>query len=402
MLNISVNIARNVAAIAPYNVTAHVHSKRCESQQGGPHYLNNSLGLDSGDNIFAVTLPFDGVSSKSAGNVIREWLADYDRAASVVLHEPDGTRFACCNMVPNLPSLPDTWSATIEANIKQPAADVSYSMLRKEWYHKPTNNLRIDEHSSYSAQTRLVNLNYDKMIFLHRNSTFPEGHCEDHDVSSSMVRFLTRGGNHTLMSTADMYGFKGDTPDVYHGITGAGEYVRGIPCEKWTRNVTMPAFGRARSSHTYTFEFYFPVTSWMYRRESYHRMLSRVVLRSEKGFRGHPVLHYYDFIDMVPRVDDMSVFNPCLVHNTGKPLAGNCTCGLPGAPSSAPWNKDCSDDVLTENEAGEMAAVGLVCLIVGALSAAAGTFMYFTKCGGIERQQMKHQQFSEGTQMSTI
>ena len=68
-----------------------------------------------------------------------------------------------------------------------------------------------------------------------------------------MVRFLTRGGNHTLMSTADMFGVKGDTPDVYHGVTGAGEYVRGIPCEKWTRNVTMPAFGQGRLySHTFS------------------------------------------------------------------------------------------------------------------------------------------------------
>ena len=37
-----------------------------------------------------------------------------------------------------------------------------------------------------------------------------------------------------------------------------------------------PAFGRAASSHAYVFEYYFPVSSWMIRRESYHRMLSRV------------------------------------------------------------------------------------------------------------------------------
>jgi hypothetical protein len=256
-------------------------------------------------------------------------------------------------------------------------------------------------HSSYSKQTRLVNLDHDKMIVLHKNETFPDGHCEDHALSNSMVRFLTRGGNHTLMSTAEMFGVKGDSPDVYHGVTGAGEYVRGIPCEKWTRNVTMPAFGSFASSHAYTFEFYFPVSSWAIRRESYHRMLSRVVIRSDKGFRGGPVLHYYDFVDMIPEVTDMRVFNPCDVYS-GKPLAGNCTCGLPGAPAPAPWAAAGGDDDEAK-EQGEMAAVAVVCLILGALASFGGTFVYFTKCGGIERQQMKHQQFGvEGTQMSTI
>lgn len=125
MLKISVDIGTTLAAST---VKAHIHAQRCESNDGGPHYLYDSLGEDSGDNIFEVSLPFDGSSSKSAGNVTRPWLADYERAASVVLHEPSGNRFACCNLVPNLPGLPDTWSATIEANFKQPAANVSYTM----------------------------------------------------------------------------------------------------------------------------------------------------------------------------------------------------------------------------------------------------------------------------------
>lgn len=246
-----------------------------------------------------------------------------------------------------------------------------------------------------------MNLDYDKIILVHRNETFPDGHCEDHELSSRTARFITRGGNHTLMSTADMFGFAGDSPDVYHGITGAGEYVRGIPCEKWSRNVTMPAFGRSGVPRSYTFEFYFPVSSWMIRRESYHRILSRVVIKSDMGFSGHPVLHYYDFVDMIPSVDDMSVFNPCQVYNTGnKPLAGNCTCGLPGAPVQAPWAKAGGDDEAKEQ--GELAVVAVMGLVFGALASFGGTFVYFTRCGGVERQQMKHHQFSEGTQMSTI
>ena len=55
-------------------------------------------------------------------------------------------------------------------------------------------------------------------------------------------------------------------------------------------------------------------------------MLARVVVKSDHGFRGDRVLHYYDFIDMRPYVDDDSIFDPCAVYPTGAALAGNCTC----------------------------------------------------------------------------
>ena len=29
------------------------------------------------------------------------------------------------------------------------------------------------------------------------------------------------------------------------------------------------------------------------------------------------MLHYYDFIDFKPEVDDLSIFNPCEVYNSG-------------------------------------------------------------------------------------
>ena len=54
---------------------------------------------------------------------------------------------------------------------------------------------------------------------------------------------------------------------------------------------------------------------------------------------GRSVLHYYDFIDFKPEVDNFSIFNPCEVYNSGAPLSGNCTCGLPGiiAPTQSAW-----------------------------------------------------------------
>ena len=72
-----------------------------------------------------------------------------------------------------------------------------------------------------------------------------------------MARFLTRGmTNHTLASTADFLAVTGDTPDEYHGTTAA-TVVRGIPCEKWSRSVTMPSMRSPGVSHSYVFDFSF-------------------------------------------------------------------------------------------------------------------------------------------------
>ena len=339
--------------------------------------MQNQNGLDGGENIFEVV--FDAKRSgdeiMGTGNATREFLADYDRAASVVVHIADGTRILCCNLAPALPKLPDTWSATIEANINNfdAGSNLSYTILRKEWYHAETNNLRIDEHSAYSRQTRMMNTVEERLITMHRNDTFPDGSCSDHPLQSRMSRFLTRGGtDHTIKSTAEMFSFEGDAPDEYHGITASHEYVRGVACEKWTRNVT-------RGTKKYVYEFYFPVSSWMIRYESYHRMLWRVVVKSDEGFRGQPVLHFYDFIDMVPFIEDMEVFNPCNVYNTGKPLAGNCSCGRIGAPAPPPasWGGGGSGE--EGMNAGEVAGLSIFFLIFGSSVSFIGTYVYFTQ-----------------------
>ena len=196
---------------------AHIHASRCDVSSGGTHYLQNTNGLDLGDNIFEVV--FDakqyGDDILGSGNVTREYLADYDRAASVVVHIPGGARALCCNLAPALPKLPDTWSATIEANINNfdAGSNLSYTMLQKEWYHAETNSLRIDEHSAYSRQTRLMNTAEERLVTMHRNDTFPDGICRDHPLQSRMSSLLTRGSSHTIKSTAEMFSFEGDAPD---------------------------------------------------------------------------------------------------------------------------------------------------------------------------------------------
>ena len=374
------------SASSAFALNAHIHAARCSANAGGAHYRQDPSGPDSGDNIVEVEDMIwpDGVdaagssssSAKKSFAATRDYLVDYDLAASVVIHSSDtGARIACCDMTPNLPDLPDAWSATIEANIFHEAAvgagaNVSYTMLRDEFYDRASGFARVDERSYFSKQTRITNVAIDELITMHRNETFPHGHCVATALDSDSARFLTRGGNHTLASTADFFGLSGDTPDAYEGA-GAQHAVRGIPCEKWSRTVTMPnrrVPGGAAS--TYQFEFYFPVTSWLIRREHYHRTLARVVVRSDSGFRGDKVLHFYDFVDFRPyHSDDPSenVFDPCAVFDADR-MAGNCTCR--GATREG------------FGKAAEAAATAILILLIVAGCAGWGGYVYFTRDKG--------------------
>jgi hypothetical protein len=96
-------------------------------------------------------------------------------------------------------------------------------------------------------------------------------------------------------------------------------------------------------------------------------MITRIVVRSDSGMRGLPVLHYYDFIDFKPEVDDLSIFNPCEVYNTGAPLSGNCTCGSPGivAPTPSAWASGEGGDVdALRAQLSSMTAVVVVLALV--------------------------------------
>ena len=161
-------------------------------------------------------------------------------------------------------------------------------------------------------------------MFMHQNGTHPSGVCEHHKMSDGHFPMFGRGSGNGLSSTVDFLQMTdGDTPIEYHGVTEAG-VVRGIPCEKWTRNVSMPSF-RDRDDHRKRSRVFFHlVVDGQARIVSPHGC---IIVRSDSGMRGL-VLHY-DFIDFKPEVDDLSIFNPCEVYSSG-PLSGNCTCGFMG------------------------------------------------------------------------
>ena len=123
-------------ACAGSHLVAHIHSYPCiASPPGGPHYLQDPTQADdapAGQNTFSLNLTAGPAGALSA-SAWRPYVVDYDRAMSVVVHDPASlARLACVDLTPILPLLPNVWSATIEANI----ADKSYTSVRKEYFHQ--------------------------------------------------------------------------------------------------------------------------------------------------------------------------------------------------------------------------------------------------------------------------
>lgn len=112
----------------------------------GPHYLQNASLPDdapSGQNTMTVLLNSTNATGLWGASV-RSWLVDYDRALSVVVHNASGARILCGDLAPNMPSLPDVWTALIEANI----AAKGYTTVSRDYYHRQAGLSSSEQHSA--------------------------------------------------------------------------------------------------------------------------------------------------------------------------------------------------------------------------------------------------------------
>ena len=310
---------------------AHLHASRCSVlPPGGPHYLQDPTGQD--DSLIPPIAPGtrQGVNTMSlrvspvnvSSSATQPWLVDYDRALSVVLHEPSataafsptaaGARFACCNLVPNLPDMPPAWSATIEANF---AAPKGYTMTRQEFYHTTLNKVTIVQHTNMARTVEVQNLSTGTMYSLSQNATYPYGVCVQASLANGpqMSMMATDG---QLKSTAGFLQFDSSQPISFDGTNVVN--VRGISCERWSRVYNF-SFAPGESS-VGTASYYFPVSSWNNRGESFHRLIKRVELNgthysTRTGNRNYS--HSYEFVSFVPAVTNMDVFDPCYVLQMG-------------------------------------------------------------------------------------
>jgi len=264
-----------------------------------------------------------------AGSTTEEQFVDYDEAASVHVNMPGG-QTVCCDLVPDKPILPGEFTATIEANFQKSKVADSFTIHRREYYSSMLNAERIDEHSALRSTVEIRNYNQNTRYVLYHNTSYPNGYCEEFHMNEFEMGFESVGGH--LQSTAGHLAFghpsarardqATDLNEVYHG---ADHEVRGIKCEKWTYDMSIPDFRNPGNGvNNYTVSHFFPDSDWRVRSEMYHRLPKRILLEGTRA-NGEAVLHYYDYIDMVPFVEDaIMVFDPCQVLESA--FSGNCTC----------------------------------------------------------------------------
>ena len=150
--------------------------------------------------------------------------------------------------------------------------------------------------------------------------------------------------------------------------------VRGISCERWSRQISLDIPGSGISPATNaTAYFYFPVSGWSNLGESYHRLLKRIQLNGSSAASGN-FSHSYDFFDMIPSVLNQDVFNPCLVLHMGpsgvpfSSLVTGCGCEKYRLATSTVVAPTCPAAQASGYTAGSMAGAGIITgLIMGGL-----------------------------------
>ena len=408
--NISVTVTSTRSPTLP-PLVAHVHASRCSAvPPGGGHYLYNaSLPDDAmaatwstvptyGSNTLSALLAFRNATF-GATSSLQPWLANFDAALSVVIHDPAG-RIACINLVPTLPNLPAEYSVTMEANF---GFGKAYTMVLKEFASTAMGKRAIVMHTNTTSQAQVQDLSGNMSYTLVQNETFPNGLC----TATPCIGTPLQPCSGSLSGLSTYYSLGSGAPIGFDGMNV--QNVRGITCERWSRPFTM-ALGRGPPTNA-TAYFYFPTATWSNRGESYHRLLKRIQVNGTSARSGN-FTHSYEFIDMVrpfcrrvrggsdapaassvvsaphsfspgrlllplqvPAVQNLDVFNPCLLLHHGpqgvslsKPVTG-CGCEKFVMPAAGPAPPASCAAPSTSGGGqygpGSMAAVALVLLLAG-------------------------------------
>ena len=160
------------------------------------------------------------------------------------------------------------------------------------------------------VQDRAKNVTY----VLKQNATYPNGVCEVSRAARGPGDSGVSDGK--LKTSAEFLQFDLADPTLrFDGVNVKN--VRGIDCERWSRNFSIP-FGPSDVSRGVVY-YYFPISSWSNRGETFHRLIKRVELVGERvnGTSTRPYSHSYEFVNLVPAITNRDVFNPCYVLQMG-------------------------------------------------------------------------------------
>jgi len=311
-----------------------------------------------------------------------DWLASVDRVQSVVLsfikstpgdHFQSGGKMialGCCGLIPQMPTLPDNWAATIEANFLLPEENKMYTINRHEMYSTALDATRITSNSHDHSVVHIMRAGTSETYTLLSNSTFKKGVCEASTVGKFAERMTTK--DHHLKSTAQLLMFE-PANETYVGPGCPDCEVRGVPCEKWSHHMSSFRPGGA----SYTVSYFFMEVDWRTKKkETFHRHLMRVLLEGDHP-DGSKVKHVYDFVDFNSIEPKAADFDQCRVFATMYPEGNSSACGCFGIPEAwaygrLPQELACSGTskngraaILYVFEALAFIALGVVLVLVG-------------------------------------
>ena len=266
-----------------------------------------------------------------------------------------------------------------------------YSLLLKEYASAALGRRTLISHSNTTAQAQVQDVKNNVTYTLIQNTTYPNGLC----TASTCVPSPRQNCSGGLQGLESFYSLGAGNPISFDGKNVLN--VRGISCERWSRAISMtPPSGRGPPQPmTAIAYFYFPVSSWSNRGESFHRLLKRIAVNGTSRRSGN-FSHSYEFVDMVPAVSNADVFDPCLVLHSG-PMGVPLTSAVTGCGCESRFPQVCAAPApatpapalpSSSSNGGLIAAVVILPLIALASGYCLGRRSPQSRKGGPEFQEL--------------
>jgi len=258
--------------------------------------------------------------------------------------------------------LPDSWTATISANIYQPGRGKAYTLSRDEWYDRNQSRVRIDEAQPFGSLTQIAQFssNTTRIYSVLFTDEAPQGFCQvcfsskddlksqsqphtcilhgstlcfvqakDEEARENLQSRFYTGDSGFLRSTREFFNYPDNPDDTLNFVTETSPFAsfRGARELWWEYNFSIPD-----SDASYTIYYGFSEDSWSFPNEDRQSpRLQAIILNGTSPPRDEEnepkaVHHSYEFYDLRPLgAVDAEMLDPCMLAKD------NAACGCGGS-----------------------------------------------------------------------
>eukprot|EP01026_Neomeris_dumetosa_P000535 TRINITY_DN10134_c0_g1_i4.p1 TRINITY_DN10134_c0_g1~~TRINITY_DN10134_c0_g1_i4.p1 ORF type:complete len:491 (+),score=64.87 TRINITY_DN10134_c0_g1_i4:123-1595(+) len=304
----------------------------------------------------------------------------YELVLSAGLADASGDLMVCCEMMPVFPTIPDTYSVVVEANI----LNRGYSFIQHEYYSYELDKVRVDT-SSFGSDMVVIadyDMGLDHMVQL-PNETYPDGVCFDEDFDAFQSN-LTREASGHVVNSMQFLLFT-NSSNVRFVEMSPPAVVRGVPCETWEYSFEADGTGPFGLNGSYIVSMYFAHSFWRVARNHEYRQLMRIKLLGENYGTGDPVDHLYEYVDFKPFILPYISFDPCSIlplgenccsgDRVGSMEGGTCECA-PCSVNPPVVGDDDDDDDGCDSKGGMYALFMVLGIVIGII---VGIFIWIAK-----------------------